>query len=105
MYKIETFVPEAYLEPVKRALFEAGAGQIGDYEACCAFWPVTGQFKPNDQATPFLGVAGQIETVEEFKLELVCQPQYIKAAISALRCAHPYEEPAYFVTKMETLID
>lgn len=100
MYKICLYVPETHLESVKAALFAAGAGRIGRYEACS--WQVRGegQFRPQEGAKPFLGQVGQVEVVAEYKVELVCADDYIAAAIRALREAHPYEEPAYDVVKL-----
>lgn len=103
MYKISVFIPESHLELVKTALFEAGAGRIGDYDRCA--WQCTGQgqFRPLENSTPFIGEAGKIETVEEYKVEMVCDDSLIKAAIAAMKQAHPYEEPAYDVWKLEAL--
>ena len=101
MYKLVFFVPETHAEEVKSAVFTAGAGAIGDYEKCC--WQVlgTGQFQPNEQANPFIGSANKVETVSEYRVEMVCEPEYIKGVVEALKQAHPYEEPAYDVTKLE----
>lgn len=102
MYKICVYVPVSHLEAVKQALFNAGAGRIGDYDRCC--WQVVGQgqFRPLAGADPFIGPRGQIETVEEYKVELVCYDALVAVAIAALKRAHPYEEPAYQVWKLET---
>ena len=51
---------------------------------------------------PFLGNQGQIETVIEYKLELVCEEPCLKAVIAALKRAHPYEEVAYTAVRTET---
>lgn len=101
MYKLCIYVPESHLEQVKQALFSAGAGRIGDYDNCC--WQVAGQgqFRPLAGADPFIGSQGKIETVEEYKVELVCDEKFITAAVAALKQAHPYEEPAYQVWKLE----
>ncbi|BFM06533.1 YqfO family protein [Halioxenophilus aromaticivorans] len=97
LYKIVVYVPSDHTEPVKQALFDAGAGKIGDYDHCC--WSVegVGQFRPGDKADPFLGRKGRVEAVAETRLELVCSADCIKSAIGALMAVHPYEEPAYQV--------
>jgi hypothetical protein len=100
MKKLVFFVPETHLEVVKAAVFEAGAGRIGDYENCCWQTFGTGQFKPMPGATPFIGQNGQLELVSEYRVELVCDDAYVKDAVLALRCAHPYEEPAFDVTNL-----
>ncbi len=72
MYKLCYFVPETHVEQTKQALFDAGAGRIGDYD-CCAWQCLgQGQFRPLEGSDPFLGKAGAIEAVDEYKVELVC---------------------------------
>lgn len=103
MYKLSFFVPEDHLEDVKAAVFATGAGRIGDYDHCC--WQVLGQgqFRPLKGSNPFIGNQGDLETVSEWKVELVCEDQLITAAVSALKRAHPYEEPAYDVWVLEDI--
>lgn len=95
MYKIAFFVPESHLEKVKTAVFNAGAGRIGNYDRCC--WQVlgAGQFRPLPGSNPFIGQQAVEETVEEYRVEMVCDDNLIKKAIEALKESHPYEEPAY----------
>lgn len=97
MYKLCFFVPQSHLEPVKQAVFAAGAGRIGDYDQCC--WQVLGQgqFRPLPGSSPFLGRENEVEQVDEYRVEMVCADAVIAAAVSALRQAHPYEEPAFDV--------
>ena len=61
MFKLCIYVPETHLEPLKEAIFDAGAGRIGNYDRCC--WQVlgTGQFRPLDDSQPFIGERGQVE--------------------------------------------
>lgn len=101
MYKITVYVPASHLEQVKAAMFSAGAGRVGNYDSCA--WQVRGlgQFRPLKGANPFLGHVGALEQVEEWKVELVCPDECVREVISALREAHPYEEPAYDVLKTE----
>lgn len=103
MYKLAFYVPPSHLETVKNAVFAAQAGRIGQYEHCC--WQVLGQgqFRPMASAQPFIGTAGSLETLSEYRVELVCDDAHIRAAIVALKAAHPYEEPAYEVYKLESL--
>ena len=95
MYKLCIYVPESHLQAVKDAVFASGAGRIGDYEHCC--WQVLGQgqFRPLPGSTPFLGSEGVVETVPEYKVELVVADELVERAVAALREAHPYEEPAF----------
>jgi hypothetical protein len=89
------YVPETHAESVKEAVFAAGAGRIGDYEACSFETPGTGQFRPLAGSTPFIGSEGDLERVPELRVELTCADHLLAAAVEALRTAHPYEEPAY----------
>ncbi|MEE3086472.1 MAG: NGG1p interacting factor NIF3 [Pseudomonadota bacterium] len=102
MYKIELYVPESHLAAVKTAMFEAGAGRVGNYDCCAWQTRGEGQFRPLNGSTPFIGNQGQIETVIEYKLELVCEEPCLKAVIAALKRAHPYEEVAYTAIQAET---
>lgn len=99
MLQLVMYVPVTHKELVKQALFDAGAGQQGDY-SCCAFECTgTGQFKPLKGANPFLGEPGKVERVAEVKIEMLCEPERKHAAIAALRTSHPYETPAFhFIT-------
>jgi hypothetical protein len=101
MLKISFFVPIEYAEKVKRAVFLTGAGQLGEYDNCCWETVGTGQFRPLSGSDPFLGEEGVLEKVEELKVEMVCQLEFIDAAIQALKQTHPYEVPAYEVIKLE----
>ena len=102
MYKLCVYVPERQLEDVKSALFDAGAGRIGNYSNCC--WQVlgTGQFRPGEGSTPFLGDCDSLETVAEYRVEMVCEDAVVDAVIAALREAHPYEEPAFDLIRVES---
>ncbi len=95
MYSLCFYVPASHVEEVKTALFDAGAGRIGNYQ-CCAWQTLgTGQFRPMEGSRPFLGEHDELERVEEFRVEMICDEASIAAAIRALREAHPYEEPAF----------
>lgn len=93
-HKIVTFVPKDAAERVRAALAAAGAGSIGSYELCCFTIEGRGSFKGNDSSSPTFGQRGQLESVDEVRLEMVCGQSSLAAAIEALRSVHPYEEPA-----------
>ena len=103
MYKLVFFVPESHLDPVKTAVFNAGAGAIGQYDQCCWQAAGEGQFRPLAGSNPFIGQANQLEQVTEYRVEMVCEDSCIEAAIVALRAAHPYEEPAIDVWRLAEL--
>jgi hypothetical protein len=95
MYKLVFFVPPEALEKVKNAVFDAGAGKIGNYDRCCWQSPGVGQFRPLVGSHPHVGQQGELELVEEYRVEMVCDERCISDVLVALRRAHPYEEPAY----------
>tara|TARA_R110002073_G_scaffold293075_3_gene458576 strand:+ start:828 stop:1151 length:324 start_codon:yes stop_codon:yes gene_type:complete len=100
MYKLCFYVPEEYLEAVKNAMFDAGAGRVGDYDRCA--WQVLGegQFRPLEGSQPFIGQTGEVEKVAEYRVEMVCASECITASVAALKSAHPYEEPAFDVVEL-----
>lgn len=103
MYKLVFFVPESHLESVKTAVFNAGAGAIGNYDQCSWQAKGIGQFRPLAGSRPFIGQVHQLEQVTEYRVEMVCDDALIKAAVAALRAAHPYEEPAIDVWRLAEL--
>jgi hypothetical protein len=94
-------VPETHLEQTKLALFSAGAGRIGNYEHCAWQCRGQGQFRPMEGSSPYLGEKDRLETVVEYKVELVCEDGVVREALRALKAAHPYEEPAYDIYRLE----
>ena len=101
MYKLCFFVPLSHAEETKKAVFEAGGGRIGDYD-CCAWQTLgQGQFRPLEGSNPHLGEHGQLERVDELKVELVGEDGLIRDVVDAMKQAHPYEEPAYDVIRLE----
>ena len=102
MYKICVYVPENSVETVKSALFTAGAGRIGNYDQCCWQTAGIGQFRPLENSNPAIGSHNVVETVNEVKIELVCEDTLVPQAIEAMRLVHPYEEPAYDVWQLES---
>ena len=96
LYKLAVFVPEEAFEEVRQALADAGAGQIGDYEACAFAVEGTGFFKPGEDTNPHIGEAGGgVESARERKLEVEVARWALGDVMAALNEAHPYEEVAY----------
>jgi hypothetical protein len=100
MYKLVFFVPPSHLEVVKSAVFAAGAGRLGNYDSCAWQQLGEGQFRPLAGNNAFIGTTGEISRVPEYRVEMVCEDQFIAAAVAALRKAHPYEEPAFDVWRL-----
>lgn len=101
--KIVTFVPYADSDSVIDALSEAGAGALGQYSRCAFTSTGIGTFLPGAQANPAIGSRGEIETVEERRVEMVYPPDLRAEIVRALRAAHPYEEPAFDLFAMVPL--
>lgn len=100
-YKLEYYVPHSHLEATQRALFAAGAGQIGNYSECCWVTEGLGQFRPRQGASPFIGQQDQLEQQAEMKVELVFISTLKRAIVTALKDSHPYETPAYQLIAFE----
>jgi hypothetical protein len=93
--KLVVFVPPEALDPVREALFAAGAGRIGNYEHCSWYTEGTGTFLAGEGAEPTVGEPGREERVPEVRLETVYPAEREPEVVQALRNAHPYEEPAF----------
>jgi dinuclear metal center YbgI/SA1388 family protein len=99
--KLVTYVPLAYADDVRMALFNAGAGHIGNYDACSFNTEGKGSFRPLDGTRPFVGEAGNLHFEEEMRLETVFPAAYKARIIETLLKAHPYEEIAYDIYPIE----
>jgi dinuclear metal center YbgI/SA1388 family protein len=99
-YKLVTFVPEEALEKVSCALFDAGAGQIGNYSSCSFRIKGSGTFFGEAGTNPTVGQAQKLERVDEVRLETIVPIDRVDAIVSALRRAHPYEEPAFDLNQL-----
>jgi len=95
LVKLVTYVPNLHSYRVRQALFDAGAGHIGNYDACSFNTQGNGTFRANVHAQPFVGVKGEFHTENEIKIEVIVPTYNIGRVVDALIAAHPYEEPAY----------
>jgi hypothetical protein len=98
--KLVVFVPEESLEAVRDAIFAAGAGRIGKYERCSWYTEGTGTFFGGEGTSPSVGERGVEERVKELRLETVFPAARHAEVVSALREAHPYEEPAFDIYEL-----
>ena len=104
--KLAVFVPEAHVEKVATAVFDAGAGRIGKnsrYRQCSFRTKGTGTFFGDASTRPAVGRKGRLEYVAEVRLETVVPISCLEAVVTALKKAHPYEEPAFDLLAMEAL--
>ena len=98
LVKLVTFVPNDAFEAVRSAIAEAGAGRIGDYDACAFTTDGTGYFRPGDGTDPHIGQAGgDLQSVSERRLEVQVERWSLRPVLAALKTAHPYEEVAFDV--------
>ncbi|HAH86189.1 MAG TPA: Nif3-like dinuclear metal center hexameric protein [Armatimonadetes bacterium] len=97
LFKLAVFVPEESVESVRDAIFKAYPGKIGNYSHCSFASPGMGTFKPLPGAEPHIGVVGEMERVQEMRLEVLVAQDSLHSVISAMTAAHPYEEVAYDV--------
>jgi len=95
--KIVVFVPETHADVVRQAVGDAGAGKIGNYTHCSFSSKGKGRFIPTNGAKPTIGRVGALETVDEERIEFVCEKSNLEKVISAMKKAHPYEEIAFDV--------
>ncbi len=100
-YKLAVFAPEDAIDALINAIAGAGGGIIGDYAGCTFRTAGIGTFIPAPYAHPHVGRVGELNRVEEFKLEAIVPGDRLSAAISAIKAAHPYEEVAYDVYRLE----
>ncbi|MCM3746348.1 Nif3-like dinuclear metal center hexameric protein [Paenibacillus pasadenensis] len=101
LYKLAVYVPEAQAEEVRQAMWAAGAGTIGAYDQCSFNVAGTGTFRPGAETNPFVGTAGRLETVDEVRVEMAVTESLLRKTVKAMLGAHPYEETAYDVTRLE----
>lgn len=101
LIKMVTYIPESHFEKVTAAIFEAGAGVIGNYDNCGFNVPGTGSFRGNEESNPFIGERGKISYEKELRFETVLFSYLKEKVIKALLKAHPYEEVAYDLYNLE----
>jgi dinuclear metal center YbgI/SA1388 family protein len=101
LFKIVTFVPHSHAEEVLNAMFDAGAGHIGNYSECSFSADGRGTFKGGENTNPYVGQAGTRHTELETKIEVVCSKWKIESVKKAMISAHPYEEVAHEIIQLE----
>jgi dinuclear metal center YbgI/SA1388 family protein len=99
--KLVVFVPEEDAESLRNALGNTGAGAIGNYSHCTFSGAGEGRFLPGENTDPHIGEQGKLEAVNEVRVETVFPQSIEKKVIQAMIKAHPYEEVAYDVYRLE----
>ena len=97
LLKLAVFVPETHADQVRTALFDAGAGQIGNYDSCSFNSSGVGTFKGDETTNPFAGTQGELHRESEIKVEVVLYNYQLSAVVASMKAVHPYEEVAYDV--------
>jgi hypothetical protein len=92
--KIAVFVPATHADKIRKVLNDSGAGKLGNYDYCSFSTKGTGRFRGLKGSNPAIGKVGEIEKVEEEKIEVLCSRENYKDVLEAIKKAHPYEEPA-----------
>ena len=99
--KLVTFIPKENAESVINSLHLAGAGNIGNYKNCSFRSDGTGSFTSKEGALPHIGKPNESELVAEIRAEVIFPTHLESKIMNALRIAHPYEEVAYYLTRLE----
>jgi dinuclear metal center YbgI/SA1388 family protein len=105
LLKLVTFVPNDYVEKVREAIFEAGAGQIGNYDKCSYNIGGFGTFRGGENTNPFIGEKGSLHVENETRIETIFPKHLQTQVISALLSSHPYEEVAFDVYPLENIYE
>ena len=99
--KLVVFVPISHADVVRKALGEAGAGKIGNYDFCSFSSRGSGGFRGNENSNPTIGKVGEYEEVEEERIEVVVPREILKDVIEKMKVVHPYEEVAFDIYPIE----
>lgn len=99
--KLVVFIPSTHIDQVAQSIFDAGAGVIGNYSECSFRTQGIGTFRAGDNAKPFLGKVGQLESADEIRFETIVPEAVLARVISAMLRVHPYEEVAYDIYPLD----
>ncbi|MFA5386273.1 MAG: hypothetical protein WC297_01155 [Candidatus Paceibacterota bacterium] len=101
--KIVVFVPESHADVVREAMGKTGAGKLGNYTFCSFSSKGVGRFRPEQGAHPAIGEIGKLESVNEERIEVICERSNLENVIKAIKSVHPYEEIALDVYSLEEI--
>ncbi len=103
LYKLEIFIPEESLPDVRRALQEADAGHIGNYDSCLSYSSVTGSWRPLEGTHPYIGSENEVSEEPEIKVEVTIRREQLADTVSRVKKVHPYEEPVINIIPMYSM--
>jgi dinuclear metal center YbgI/SA1388 family protein len=95
LVKVVTFAPNSEADKVRVAMFEAGAGNIGNYDSCSYSIEGKGTFRAEKGANPFVGKVGELHFEPEIRIEVIVPKAKLSKVIREMISSHPYEEVAY----------
>jgi len=93
--KLITYTTPENADQVRNALFEAGAGTIGNYDNCSFNTEGTFTFKGNENSNPVIGEKEKLHTGTEIKIEVIFEKHLESKILKTLFSNHIYEEVAY----------
>ena len=99
--KLAVYVPSKDLDSMDKAVFNEGAGSIGDYSECSFRLNGQGSFKPNELANPVIGEKGEKEFVEEVRVEYLVRNADLRNVLNAMWKCHPYEQVAHEIIPIQ----
>lgn len=99
--QLVTYVPNEIAEQLRNALFEAGAGAIGDYDNCSFNLEGIGTFRAGKDANPYIGEIGETHFEKETRISVIYNKHLQSSILNALKENHPYEEVAYEIISLE----
>lgn len=100
-YKLAIYVPLDHADKVREAIGQAGGGKLGNYSFCSFSTRGIGRFKPEAGANPAIGKIGELEQVEEERIEITCDSAVLQDVVAAIKRVHPYEEIAMDVWELK----
>lgn len=103
--KLVVYVPRDHSEVVMQAMFDAGAGHIGNYDECSFRSEGAGTFRGGDNTEPYVGNPGERHTEAEDRIEVILPGYRVKAVLNDMIQAHPYEEVAYDLYTLDNAQD
>ena len=91
--KLEIYIPEEFVEPLRDALVRIGLCRVGNYSHVISYQDTKGFWKPLENSNPYQGIKGEICAGSESKMEVRCPVEKAAQAMTVIREVHPYEEP------------
>lgn len=104
LVKIVVFVPNAHVQAVENAMWQAGAGNLGDYDCCSYRMAGEGHYRALENANPFAGEVGEAHVEPETRVEVIADKAHCDTVVNAMLAVHPYEEPAYDILPLDNVL-